>query len=282
MTAPIVVLGARGMVGRAWMELLGARDIPARGLGRPDFDLKAPETLAEVLEGNPRAVVNCAAYTDVDGAESEEESALAVNGLALGHLVALCDQRGVPLVHYSSDYIFGDEGQNRPYPIDHPAKPLNAYGRSKLAGEVALLSSPGPHLLIRTSWVYAAWGKNFVRTIARLAEEREELRVVDDQRGRPTSAEHLARVSLALLEAGQRGTFHVTNGGECTWYELAVEIVRLKASRCRVVRCSSAEFARPAKRPAYSVLDLADTESIVGPMPPWRESLEGVVRRLGG
>src|SRR5690606_14409224 len=139
--------------------------------------------------------------------------------------------------------------------------------------------SPGRLLLIRTSWLYAPWGKNFVLTIARLAKEKPELRVVHDQRGRPTSAEHLARASLALLEAEAHGTFHVTDGGECSWFELAREVARTVAPSCAVHPCTSAEFPRPALRPAYSVLDLSETEARLGPMPDWRANLADALRR---
>jgi dTDP-4-dehydrorhamnose reductase len=143
-------------------------------------------------------------------------------------------------------------------------------------------ASRGEWLHIRTSWLYAPWGKNFVRTIAAASGSKPELRVVDDQRGRPTSAEHLARVTQALIERGVRGHWHATDGGECSWFEFAREVVRLagNGARCRVSPCTSAEFPRPAKRPSYSVLDISATEALLGPMPDWRENLADVVRRL--
>ena len=164
-----------------------------------------------------------------------------------------------------------------PYPVDRACDPVNAYGRSKRVGEEAVLASDGPHLLIRTSWLYAPWGKNFVLTIAKLAAERDSLRVVNDQRGRPTSSQHLAALSLGLLEAEQRGVFHGTDGGECTWYDFASEIARIVAPSCEVAPCTSDEYPRPAVRPAYSVLDLTRTESVLGPMPDWRENLAAVL-----
>ncbi len=249
-----LVIGADGMLGRAWMELCAREGLPAVGLVWPSFDLTKPETLERDVRGPIRAVICCAAYTDVDGAEEHEALATRVNGDGVGALVARCDALGVPLVHYSTDYVFDGNG-SAPYPVDHPVAPLNAYGRSKRPGEEHLLRSSGPHLLIRTSWLYAPWGKNFVLTIAKLAKERDALKVVDDQRGRPTSAEHLARASLGLLRQEARGTFHVTDGGECTWFDLATAIAASVAPRCRVAPCTTAEFPRPAKRPAYSVLD---------------------------
>lgn len=280
MSAPIVVVGHEGMLGRAWMELLASRGIPVRGVGRPALDLEFVESISSALHGPVRAVVNCAAYTDVDGAESDEDRAFAVNGRGVEHLVRRCDELGMPLVHYSTDYVFDGHPRNAPYAVDQAPAPLNAYGRSKLAGERAIAASTGQHLIIRTSWVYAPWGKNFVRTIAKLATQRDELEVVDDQRGRPTSAEHLASVSLELFEAGHRGMFHVCDGSECTWFELASAIVERIGARCRVEPCSSDAFPRPARRPSYSVLDLSKTEQLLGPMRAWPDNLASVLSRL--
>lgn len=279
MSEPVyLVVGADGMLGRAFLALFEQRGLPARGLLWPAFDLTDRASVERDVAGPVRAVINCAAYTDVDGAETNEPAANAVNGTGVANLVERCDALGVPLVHFSTDYVFDGQGTS-PYPVDHRVAPLNAYGRSKRAGEEALLASTGAHLLIRTSWLYAPWGKNFVLTIAKLAKERPELRVVDDQRGRPTSSEHLARVSLALLEQGAHGTFHVTDGGECTWFELAREVASIVAPGCRVVPCTTAEFPRPAPRPAYSVLDLSRTEALVGPMPDWRAHVADALAR---
>jgi dTDP-4-dehydrorhamnose reductase len=277
---PILVLGADGMLGRAWMERCALAGVEARAVVRPDLDLTEPETIEAQVRGPLRAVVNCAAYTDVDGAERQEALATRINGEAVGRLVARCDALGVPLVHYSTDYVFDGAERDAPYPVDHPTDPVNAYGRSKLVGERHVRASAGPHLLIRTSWLYAPWGKNFVRTIAKYAQERDELRVVNDQRGRPTSAEQLARISLTLLEQGARGVFHGTDGGECTWFDFATAIARTVSPTCRVEPCTSEEFPRPAKRPAYSVLDIAKTEAAAGPLTPWPEALDEVLRRI--
>lgn len=279
MSDAILVLGADGMLGRAWMERLEREAVEARGAYYPDLDLTKPQSIERVVAGPVRAVINCAAYTDVDGAETDEALATEINGHAVGRLVARCDALGVPLVHYSTDYVFDGEERDAPYPVDHPTDPINAYGRSKLVGEERVRGSSGPHLLIRTSWLYAPWGKNFVGTIAKLAKERDSLRVVNDQRGRPTSAEQLARVSLALLDAGERGVFHGTDGGECTWFDFAAAIAEAVSPTCRVEPCTSAEFPRPAKRPAYSVLDIAKTEAAVGRLTPWQECLADVLRR---
>jgi dTDP-4-dehydrorhamnose reductase len=276
----LLILGASGMLGRAWVSLATERGIPFAAASRPSFDLARPESIDATLRAGFTAVIHCAAYTDVDGAEADEATATEINGHGVGRLVERCDALKVPLVHYSTDYVF-DGNATSPYAVDHPTDPINAYGRSKLVGEERVRASSGPHLLIRTSWVYAPWGKNFVRTIAKLALERESLRVVNDQRGRPSSAEQLARSSLALLEAGQQGTFHATDGGECTWFDFATAIAAAVNPSCRVEPCTSAEFPRPAKRPAYSVLDVSRTEAVIGPLTPWREALADVLGRLG-
>lgn len=274
-----LILGAGGMLGRALRELITRRGERFVARDLPEFDLTDAAQVREALREPFDAVLNCAAYTNVDGAESDEAAATRANGQGVQVLAAACAERGVPLVHYSTDYVFAGDA-TRPYRVDEPHAPLNAYGRSKAVGERALWEAKGPHLLLRTSWLYAPWGNNFVRTIYKASRERDELRVVDDQRGRPTSAEHLARVTLELLDKQARGTFHVTDGGECTWYEFASEIVRLAGHRARVSPCSSAEFPRPAKRPAYSVLDLGPTEALVGPMPAWQSNLADVMARL--
>jgi len=274
-----VVIGAAGMLGRAFRELLTREGRAFTALDLPDFDVTSRAHVEAAISAGDEAVLNCAAYTNVDGAEQDEAAATRLNGDAVALLAEVCAARGVPLVHYSTDYVFAGDA-TAPYPVDQPHAPLNAYGRSKAVGERALWQAGGPHLLLRTSWLYAPWAKNFVRTIYKASRERDVLTVVNDERGRPTSAEHLARVTLRLLDREARGTLHVTDGGECTWHEFAAEIVRRAGHACRVDPTSASAYARPAKRPSYSVLDLAPTEALVGPMPDWRDNLADVMARL--
>lgn len=276
----VLILGASGMVGRAWAGLLTAHQIPFRALARPAFDLLNPASVAATIEPGDRLVVNAAAWTAVDDAEAQEPAATTANAQAPAALARRCTEVGATLIHYSTDYVFNGQATS-PYPIDAPIDPVNAYGRSKAAGEVGVRDSAADHLILRTSWVYAPWGKNFVRTIASLAANRESLRVVEDQRGRPTSAEQLAATSLALYLSGASGTWHATDAGECTWHGFASEIVRLLALPCRVDPCGTDEYPRPAKRPAYSTLDLTPTEALIGPLTPWQAELAKVLRRLG-
>ncbi|MBL8763532.1 MAG: dTDP-4-dehydrorhamnose reductase [Phycisphaerae bacterium] len=278
---PVLLLGSTGMLGRALARTLASRGVPFTPLTRAQCDLSNPESAARALQPGPRVVVNAAAWTDVDGAEADEAAATLVNAEGPGALARRCADIGATLVTYGTDYVF-DGRASAPYRVDHPRRPLNAYGRSKARGEELIERSPAAWLNLRTSWLYAPWGRNFVRTIAAAARVRPTLKVVNDQRGRPTSAEHLARATLALLERDARGTFHVTDGGECTWFDFAVEIVRRtgRGAHGAVEPCSTAEFPRPAPRPAYSVLDLRATEALLGPMPDWRDNLADVLRRL--
>lgn len=276
----VLVLGASGQVGRAWQGLLSAHGVEHSGLDLPAFDLGREEDVLHAVEPGFTHVINCAAWTDVDGAESDEPGATRVNADGVRVLARVCASAGAHLLHYSTDYVFAGDAVE-PYTTDAPVSPLNAYGRSKAAGEAALGESGGRVTLVRSSWIYSPWGKNFVRTIAELGRTRASLRVVDDQQGRPTSAEQLARVSLALLRRGCVGTWHVCDGGSCTWFDLAGEVLRLTGSACRVEPCTSEEFPRPAHRPAFGVLDLSKTEALLGPLTDWRSAVADVVRRLG-
>lgn len=275
----ILLLSPNGMLGRAWKELLEAEQITHDAIGRPDFDLTDPASIEAVIQPGYTHVVNCAAWTDVDGAEEQENEAAICNAASVRTVIGRVSSISARLLHYSTDYVFNGIG-NAPYPVGTPRDPINAYGRTKAAGEEALEQSGADHLTIRTSWVYAPWGKNFVLTIRKLAAERDELKVVDDQRGRPTSAQHLAVASLALLRADARGFLHVCDGGECTWFELAQYIAEKTASGCQIKPCTTDAFPRPAKRPPYSVLDLAPTEALIGPMPHWKQNVDAVLEQL--
>ncbi len=257
----LVVLGRDGQLGRAFSRVLEREGRPYVAYGRGEVNLLEPSSLEFSLDG-AQAVVNCAAYTNVDAAEADEVAATKVNAEAVGILARRCHHAGIPLVHFSTDYVF-DGCSTTPYPVDHPVAPVNAYGRSKALGEALLRESGAAHILIRTSWVYAPWGNNFVLTMARLLKQKTELRVVDDQRGRPTHASGLAERALALLDGGHRGCFHITDGGQCSWFDLASAVSDVIGAECRLVPCASAEFLRPAYRPAYSVLDTKEADEIL-------------------
>lgn len=274
-----LLISPGGMLGRAWMALLSAQGRPFEAVSRPEFDLTEDASFDRIAPGRYARVINCAAWTDVDGAEAQEAEATRVNGDAVGLLAQRCAEADSTLVHYSTDYVFNGNA-TAPYAVDAEHDPVNAYGRSKAKGETLIRASGARHLIVRTSWVYAPWGKNFVLTMRSLGRDRDALTVVNDQRGRPTSAQHLAQASVQLLEAGASGTLHVTDGGECTWFDLAKAVVETVNPSCKVEPCSSDAFPRPAKRPAYSVLDLGPTEALVGPMPQWRDNVAAVLAEV--
>lgn len=272
-----LVLGAGGMVGRAWAELCAQQGVEYRALSRAEFDLANRNHLARIEPGVD-VVVNCGAYTQVDQAESDRDAAFLVNGEAVGALGERCKTVGARLVHYSTDYVFDGCGSS-PYPVDATTSPVNTYGASKLRGEELLRESGAQALLVRTSWVYAPTGKNFVLTIADLLTSKPKLDVVNDQRGRPTSAGELAKNSLRLASLVDSGTFHLTDGGECTWFEFAREIRDQLGLETPVDPCASDKYPRPAKRPAYSVLDISESERLLGPLLPWQDALRQVLAR---
>lgn len=276
---PVLVLGGDGMLGRAWIELIRRSGTACHCPTVDEIDLRDHASIERVAIGPWKTVINCAAYTDVDGAESAEDLANQVNADGVEWLADACRRSGAMLVHYSTDYVF-DGTASAPIPSDAPRCPLGAYGRSKALGEERIESSGARHLIVRTSWLYAPWGKNFVLTIRRLLTEHPELRVVNDQRGRPTSAQHLAANTLGLLLHGAEGVWHLTDAGECSWFEFAQAIAALTPGAGKVVPCTTGEFPRPARRPAYSVLDISKSESLLGPIPRWRDCLGQVVGQL--
>src|SRR3954453_4768488 len=217
----LLVTGAAGMLGTDVVAAASAHDVVA--LARADLDIiDADAVRAAVRDSQPDAVINCAAWTNVDLAETEEAQATRVNGDGAGHLAAAAAGVGAHIVHVSTDYVF-DGTSTEPYREDAPTGPIGAYGRSKLAGEVAVRdSAPERHAIVRTAWVFGPHGKNFVDTMLRLGAERDELTVVDDQLGCPTYTGHLASALVAIAQTRLQGVLHVAGGGQCTWWDLAV------------------------------------------------------------
>jgi dTDP-4-dehydrorhamnose reductase len=270
----ILITGAQGMLGLDVARAAAAAGHEPVALGHAELDVAdAAAVAARIAAERPQLVVNCAAFTDVDGAERAEAAALAVNGAGAGNVAAAAAACGAWVVHVSSDYVF-DGAAGRPYvESDRPA-PINAYGRTKLAGERAVAAAAaGAHTIVRSSWLFGCGGRCFPETILRLAGEREQLRVVDDQRGCPTATADLAGALLELgVERPVLGVVHVAGGGSCTWFEFAREIVRRAGLRCAVEPCASGELPRPARRPAYSVLR---SEREQAPrLPDWRTGLD--------
>ena len=222
-------------------------------------------------------IVNCAAYTNVDKAEDDCATAEAINHTAVAHLASVCKEFQLPLIHISTDYVFGGT-KNTPYSETYATQPLGVYGRTKLAGEQAIQNSGIEHLIIRTSWLYSLrFGNNFVKTIQRLSGERPQLKVVADQLGTPTNAADLADFIVQAIEnawyRGKREVYHFSNEGVCSWYDFAVAIVAATGNTCEVLPCTSAEFSSKVTRPSYSVLDKTKLKTDFGyRIPYWRDS----------
>ncbi|ABQ27431.1 dTDP-4-dehydrorhamnose reductase [Geotalea uraniireducens] len=267
----ILVVGAKGMLGQDLMTLLGTE---ARGVDIEDIDITSMESVQKVLVTlKPRVVINAAAYTDVDGCESNQELAMQVNGEGVAHLALISKEIGAKLVQISTDYVF-DGGKGSPYLEDDPPRPLSVYGESKLAGEMNACFNPD-HLIVRTQWLYGLHGKNFVETMLRLAAEKKELSVVDDQIGSPTWTVDLSLAIKALIDKGCCGTYHAANGGFCSWNEFARVIFAEAGMGITVNPMSTAELGRPAPRPLYSTLDCGKLNRDAGFQPqPWQEALK--------
>ena len=296
----VLVTGAGGQVGTEMArELEGRAKVIALDRGKLDLELK-DEIAAHVRDARPDVIVNCAAFTAVDRAESEPHTARAVNAIAPGILGEEAKRAGALLVHFSTDYVF-DGMKRAPYIEDDPTHPLGVYGRTKLEGERAIEQSGCRHVILRTSWVYGPHGANFMLTMLRLGASREELRIVADQRGAPTSSRELARLVHRLLGRGaaglarasidevaeRSGIYHATAGGETTWFGFAGAIFE-QAQRCRhgmrvprLVAITTAEYPTAAKRPANSVLSCARLNAVFGlAIPDWRVGLEEAVSAL--
>ncbi len=279
-----LVVGAEGQLGQALVRRLGP-DVVWSG-GRDKLDVRdAPDVAALVSSVAPDVVFNASAYNQVDAAETERDLAFAINASGPAHLAAACASAGALLVHVSTDYVF-DGTSTRPYREDDATGPLGVYGASKLEGESRVLASSCPSLVVRTSGVLGAGGSrgkggSFVERILARARAGQPLRVVDDQVFAPTFASDLAAGLVALVTAGARGLVNVTNSGSCSWHELASESVRLAGLSVLVEPISTVSLGLAARRPAYSVLDGSRYSSLgLAPLPPWRESLEGLIRSL--
>lgn len=294
----VLLLGANGQVGhelRRALNPLGTLVCTTRsgtledGTACEVADFDQPERLTALLERiAPSIVVNAAAYTAVDKAEDDRETAFRANAEAPGVLARWCAAHGVPLVHYSTDYVFDGQG-TAPYAVDAPTAPLGVYGASKLAGEEAIRAAGGRHLIFRTAWVYASHGKNFLLTMLRVGAQRDELRVVADQVGTPTPAALIADVTAQVLQQGGEasGTWHLTAAGQTSWHGFAERIfgkavaAHLLPRAPQVLAIPTSEYPTPAKRPAYSCLDIASLQADFGiTLPSWETGLDRVIDEL--
>lgn len=280
----ILVTGANGQLGKELKQL--APSFPQYDfifLSREDLPIHHFEMVRHYFKTyQPQYFINCAAYTAVDRAEQEKDLAFQVNGEAVGVLAAVCKENNCRFIHFSTDYVF-DGTATTPYKETFPPHPVNTYGASKLEGEKqALQFNPGS-IIIRTSWVYSEFGKNFVRTMVKLMKEKEEINVVNDQVGSPTYAADLAEVILQIIASGNwhPGIYNFSNKGIINWYDFAVAIKELNKSNCKVNPISTAQYPTPAKRPVYSVLDSSKIQETYGiQLKDWRESLRICLSRL--
>ncbi len=290
----ILILGANGQLGRELYELLSKGDagpfaLPkaflsadVHGVDIDTLDItSASATRSYFSVFAPDIIINCAAYTNVDGCETNREMAFLANAVGARSVAEASDAIGARLVHISTDYVFPGTG-NTPYAEWDATGPASVYGKSKLLGESYVREACSRAYIIRTAWLYGRYGKNFVKTIARAGREKGELTVVNDQLGNPTNALDLAYHVLKIALSGRYGIYHVTGNGVCSWYEFASEIIRLSGIRCVVSPCRTDDYPSPVKRPAYSALDhMALRASAGDEMRPWKKALEDFIRSGG-
>lgn len=282
----ILVTGANGQLGNEIRLRATASRHNYLFTDVAELDITDPEAVRHCVTANRiDAIVNCAAYTNVDKAEEDEAAADRINRLAPAYLAAAAREAGATLVHISTDYVFQGDA-HLPYDEEQPTEPLGVYGRTKLAGELAVKQSGCNYLIFRTAWLYSRFGNNFVKTMLRLTAERDTLNVVFDQVGTPTHAGDLADAVCGILEAerhaGNQGVYHFSDEGVCSWYDFAVEIARLAGNdRCDIRPCHSSEFPSKVRRPAFSVLDKTKVKAAFGiRIPHWRDSLATCIETL--
>jgi dTDP-4-dehydrorhamnose reductase len=282
-----LVTGAEGQLGLEWVNFLEMRKIPFHGYGRTSLDITDYDLVRNTLDTlRPGVIINCAAYTDVDGSEKNAETAWKVNREAVEFLARWCYENNSKMVHYSTDYVFpGRREDEDRFPEGYTEKsridPVNSYGRSKAEGEKCLLESGTDHLLVRVSWLSGRYGRNFVKTILKSGKERNQLRVVDDQKGSPTFTISAVEYTSMLIEGSFSGTYHISSNGLISWYDYAVEILRLAGIDTEVVPVTSEEFQTLAKRPAFSKLDNRKLCRNLGiEMDDWKAGLQKLINNL--
>jgi dTDP-4-dehydrorhamnose reductase len=267
----LLVTGAAGMLGRDVMLAAGNAGHQVVGFGHNELDVAEAEACAAKIEAErPDAVINCAAWTDVDGAEEHEEEATEINGGGAGNIAAAATAVGASVVYVSSDYVF-DGSKGSPYVETDQTAPLSAYGRSKLAGEEATRAANKRHFVVRSSWLFGTAGRNFVETMLRLAADHGEVLVVRDQVGSPTYTWHLAYGIVRLIEGVEFGIHHMAAAGACSWYEFAREIFEQAKVECKVMSATTEMLGRPAPRPAFSALASQRQHPIA--LPSWQDGL---------
>lgn len=283
----IMITGGNGQLGSEWVYFLNKQGVEFIALPSSDLDITDHMDVRRVLNNlKPDLIINCAAYTNVDQAEDEKEKAFAVNADGLKNLADYCVEHQIKLVHFSTDYVFEGsltDKKNLPegYPEDHPPKPINTYGESKLAGEVSIRNSGCDHLIIRVSWLCGRFGNNFVKSMIRLGKERDELNVVNDQFGCPTFADNVVENTWHLIDQNISGVYHITSTGMITWYDLAQAIFKKTGEQVDVKPIPSSEFPTKAKRPAFSLLSTKKIAAVPGiTLTNWQEGLHNLLANI--
>lgn len=280
----ILVTGANGQLGNEMRRVLVGNSDKYIFTDVMELDITdAVAVLNMVKHENIKVIVNCAAYTNVDRAEDDEQTADLLNNQAVKNLAEAAKTVDATLIHISTDYVFRGDG-NIPYKEEQPTDPLGAYGRTKLAGEYSLIATGCRYIIIRTAWLYSSFGKNFVKTMRQLTADRDELKVVFDQVGTPTYAGDLAALIYKIIDTrmlDRQGIYHFSNEGVCSWYDFAVEICELSGNQCNIQPCHSDEFPSKVQRPHYSVLDKTKVKSSFGiEIPYWRQSLKRCINEM--
>ena len=276
-----LITGAGGLLGSALSTVMDRRGMEYKALAKSDLDVTDRYATERCISAeNPHIVFHCAAFTNVDMAESERNTSIAVNAGGASNVAEACKAVESRMVFFSTDYVF-DGTKRTPYSTNDKPDPLSVYGKSKLAGENAVVVSGVDALLIRTSWLYGAVGENVVRMVIQRAREGRPLQLVDDQTGSPTWAEHVAELTLDLVKHQASGTYHITDSGEASWYDLGREVLSICGLYCEIKPISTEDWGAPAPRPRYSVLDSSKVEAFLGrKMTPWREALKKFLKDI--
>jgi dTDP-4-dehydrorhamnose reductase len=283
----LLITGAGGQLGKEWVDFCLEKQISFKGFNSSELDIVNAQLVeSKVLDFKPDVIINCAAYTKVDNAEEDHKKAEEINGTAVENLAKICTKYGIKLVHFSTDYVFSGEEKDRTkftngYPEEHERAPINEYGYSKFIGEQAIQRSDCDYLLIRVSWLCGKYGNNFVKTMIRLSNEKDELNVVNDQFGSPSFTFKVVEDVYQLLSNNRSGIYHSTSEGLITWYDLATEIFKQKNIDINVDPVSSEQFKTQAKRPAFSKLDTEKISKIDGiKLIDWKEGLKIMLEQL--
>jgi len=279
MSQKVLITGANGQLGKELVELFTEKGFEVYGFGRDKMDITNEVQVQEMISTlKPNIVLHSAAHTQVDLAESEPEQAFLINAYGTRNVAVAAEEVGAKLVYVSTDYVF-DGTNDEPYNEFSPTSPLGVYGKSKLAGEQFVRDLHSKFFIVRTSWVYGKHGANFVKTMLKLGKEREELSVVGDQRGCPTYTLDLANAILELVDTQKYGVYHVSNSGSCSWYEFAKEIFKISKMEVQVKPCTTADFPRPAARPANSVFEHMSIKlNNFSSIRHWREALNSFLK----